>query len=65
MSLKDIKRYKAIKGKLNFLTPQSVPCSPQEFNALKDGEILPLAEEAAKEMLRRNIIRKVKHNGRK
>jgi len=64
MSLSDIKRYKAIKNNFNFQTPQSVPCSPQEFNALKDGETIPLAEDAAKEMLRMNIVRRVKHGSK-
>jgi len=53
-----------VKGydKFNSMTINSVPCSSDEFNSLKDGKNMTLSKAVADEMLAMGIIVKIKEN---
>ena len=53
-----------VKGydKFKSMTINSVPCSSDEFNSLKDGDNITLLKTVADKMLAMGIIVKIKEN---
>jgi|TARA_Y100000310_G_scaffold59729_1_gene55123 hypothetical protein len=57
-----------IKGKPNKIyrvNPNSVLCSPDQFNKLKEGKTVDVAEDAAEQLLNMGVVEKGKTTKKK
>ena len=57
-----------VKGKPNKIyrvNPNSVLCSPLQFNKLKEGETVDVDEDAAKQLLNMGVVEKGKTTTKK